>query len=459
MLNDVASHPALEGFEVKEELSPDVGNPVLLAKSRGGNLVAIRVLATRSLEPDVLTMLSREASLSARLGHEAIVQPRAMITRDDFAAVVTEFVPGVSLQRLLRFAAARGVRLPDVVALYVLERVLAALVYAHSQKDASGSSSLIVHGRIAASSVVVGWDGRVKLGDFGLARMWKLLGQTDDEDSLVVPMSPERARGGRATDRSDVFGVALLAIRLLTGRTPYARFGASAAKRMLAMAEADVTRLAKTRPDLPAALRDALDASLEADPEKRPHGARALHEVLRAHVDQAAGKEAVTKLLGRWRAQLESSVAPWERRASMAPSGEVPAPVPAEAATLALTLADERPSSDALVATDPDSEPWMKKDSVPKEETALLATDPAESASRIGSVAEDAFSMPLPPMRMTMPSYAEQGLPVYGGPPVNVPRPSAQPVSGRLAAFTVVFVFAVLVFGTVVLFRWLLGPM
>jgi hypothetical protein len=163
---------------------------------------------------------------------------------------------------------------------------------------------------------------------------------------------------------------------------------------------------------------------------------------------------ALVKLLGRWRDQLETSVTPWEKRASIPddiPEGAADA---VKAGTLALASADDRPSQETLVATDdaPD-EPWNKK-SVPKEETALAATDPQTSLSRVGSVASDALTMPpLPPMRMTMPS-----LPTYGGPVLNVPPPPPKQFSGRTAALAVFILFVGLIAFGIIIFRWLLGP-
>jgi hypothetical protein len=251
-----------------------------------------------------------------------------------------------------------------------------------------------------------------------------------------------------------VFTAALLAVRLATGRTPYARFRSSAAEMLLAMTEGNVAPLAKTRADMAETLRDALDRALAVDPAKRDITAKELLAVVRASFDLEQGKTALVKLLGRWREQLETSVTPWERRAS------IPDDIPAAAAdavkdgTLALATADDRPSQETLVATDgaPD-EPWNKK-SVPKEETALAATDAVASLSRVGSVATDALTMPpLPPMRMTMPS-----LPTYGGPVLNVPPPAAKQFSGRLAALTVFILFAGLIAFAVIIFKWLLGP-
>lgn len=445
----MARHAALAAFEVLQELSPESGDVTLLARSKSGSLTTIKVLIDKAVPDDVQSALTREASLPARLGHEAIVKARALLLEPDFAAVVTEFVPGVSLQRLLRFASARGVRLPDVIAWAILERVLAALAHAH------GHSPPIVHGGVAPASIIVGWDGDVKLDDFGLARLRAIVAPHLGRRETPTPlMAPEQASGSRATEKSDVFTAALLAVRLATGRTPYARFRKSAAEMLLAMTEGNVAPLAKTRPDMAEKLRAALDRALTVDPPKRDVSAKELLEVVRASFDVEQGKAALVKLLGRWREQLESSVTPWERR------GSIPDDIPAAAAedvkagTLALASADDRPSQETLVATaaEPD-EPWNKK-SVPREETALAATDPQTSLSRVGSVASDALTMPpLPPMRMTMPS-----LPTYGGPAVNLPPPVPKQFTGRLAAITVLILFVGLIAFGVIIFRWLLGP-
>jgi hypothetical protein len=273
-------------------------------------------------------------------------------------------------------------------------------------------------------------------------------------------MSPEETKGDKPDARSDVYCAALLAIRLATGRTPYARFRKTPSEVMIAMSEGNVARLAQTRPDVPAALRDAIDAALEPDRENRTMTAEKLLAAVRANNDTALGKAGLAKLLGRWREQLESSVTPWERRAS------IPDEVPEEeeglmkAGSLALATPDERPSDAALIASgeavEPD-EPWNKdkKKTVPTEETALKPTDPQTSLSRVGSTAADALIMPLPAMRITMPE-----LPTYGGPAVNVSRPPPKRsiFSGGVAAAVIATMFIVLIGGAIILFRWLMGP-
>src|SRR6185369_1458904 len=92
-------NPALKDFQILQELSGERGNKVYLARSKAGSVVTIKVLASQPITDEQSAALSREASLGARLGHEAILQTRSMLIEPDFAAVVTEFVPGISLQR------------------------------------------------------------------------------------------------------------------------------------------------------------------------------------------------------------------------------------------------------------------------------------------------------------------------------------------------------------------------
>lgn len=452
-------HAALARFSPLQSLASEGGPETHLARTKSGTLVVVKVLLDRKIPAEVASALSRETSQGARLTHDAIVQTRAMVLEDEVAALVTEFVPGVSLQRLLRFAAQRGVRLPDDAGWYVLERVLSALSFAHSQKDQAGTPAPILHGSIGPAAVVLGWDGTTKVGDFGAMRIRSLLAPlghvaVSDHASPTVLMAPEQASGGTVTDRADVFCAALLALRVATGRTPYARFRDTATGVLLAMSEGKVLPLSKTRPDLPEGVRAAFDRALAVEPEQRTVTAQDLADAIRAGFDLAKGKASLVKLLERWRDRLESSMTPWEKRASMH-DGVVPSNDLREG-TLALATADDRPSSDAIVTTDQPDEPWKKdaKDALPAFETPLAATDAGASLSRVGAAAESAMSIPLPAVRMTMPS-----IPVYGPPVGPPPAPVAKPFfTGRVAAGAVFALFLLLVGGAVFLLKWLSGP-
>jgi serine/threonine protein kinase len=449
-------HAALARFAPLQSLASEGGPEVVLARTTSGTLVVVKVLLDRAVPPDAASALSQEASLGARLTHDAIVQTRAMILEDEIAALVTEFVPGVSLQRLLRFATQRGVRLPDSAGWYVVERVLAALSFAHAQKDQAGAPQPILHRAVSPSSVVIGWDGTTKLGDFGATRLRSIVAPfgpvaISDHASPTVLMAPEQARGAAVTERADVFCTALLALRVATGRTPYARFRDTATGVLLAMSEGDVLPLAKTRPDLPAAVVAAFGRALVADPEARTVTVQELAAAVRGSFDLEAGKAALVKLLERWREPLERSMTPWEKRASMHDGAALSTDL--REGVLALATADDRPSSDALVTSDQPDEPW-KKDALPRAEMPLAPTDAGASLSRVGAAAESAMSIPLPAVRMTMPS-----IPTYGPQIGPAPAPVKKPLfRGRVAAAFVFAGFVLLLVAAVSLLRWLSGP-
>jgi serine/threonine protein kinase len=451
----VAPHSALSNFTALQELSTHNRHKTLLAKSKGGSLVSIEVLAEKPIDPDLGTTLSREGSLAARLDHDAIVRAKALLLEGDFAAVVSEFVPGVSLQRLLRFATGRGVRLPDDVGFYILSRVISALSHAHGMKDSAGAPSPILHGGVSPGCVIVGWDGTTKIGDFGGTRMRKLveplLGQPEPTD-LPHLMAPEEARGEPRSQRADVFCVALLAVRLATGRTPYARFRESAAQLMLAMSDGEVAKLGRTRPDLPAAVKEAFDRALEADPAKRTVTMQELNDAMKGAFEFEAGQRKLAKVLERWRDGLEKTVTPWERRASLSDAAPPESEDGVAPGTLALSTEDDRPSGDSILAA-AESDP-LDKSSVHVQEVALAPTGVDQSLSRMGASVPEALTMPLPAMRITMPS-----LPVYGGPAVNVSLPPPKPTfSGPVAAISVLVVFGLLITAAVMLLQFLAGP-
>jgi hypothetical protein len=187
-----------------------------------------------------------------------------------------------------------------------------------------------------------------------------------------------------------------------------------------------------------------MDCAMHVDPVRRV-AARELVEAVRTSYDVGRGREALVKLLGRWRPELEKTLPSWERKSftSEVPSAEVPEGV------LALATADERPSSDALVA--PDSLGQIGPSSVPSEEKALEATDAVASISRVGAVAADALAMPLPAAKITMPP-----VPVYGGPVSHMPPPKEKAFRGPIAALIVFLGFTILIVGAGLLFWWLM---
>jgi serine/threonine protein kinase len=311
MFPGLQSTRALDGFELLQRLGIGSVGEVFLARSRGGKLVAIKTIADAHRGDDTSAdSFAREASVCARLRHPCIVEVRAFLEEPGFAALVYEYVPGVSLARVLRLCQARGVRLPDRAGWHIVERVLAALAYAHGFREPSGQATPIVHRDVSPSNVLLDWSGGVKIADFGIA---KVLGVSPATRVGLVKgtfgcMAPEQARGEPVDQRADVYAAALLAWRLATGRVPFGKHQKDELELLRAMRNPHIKPLSAIRPELPESLLDAIARSLEPDPERRTITAAQFGDVVREQFDLAAGCADLTELLGRWQRPLERTM-------------------------------------------------------------------------------------------------------------------------------------------------------
>ncbi len=295
MLFPNEGHPAtIGGFKVLERLGTGGAGKVYLARSKGGRLVAVKVLGNGAMDdPEVAGTLAHEASLCVRLSHPAIVQVRALVEDEGVSALVFDYVEGVALGRLLRFLSGQGERLADEAAWHIIERVLSALAYAHQQVPP------IVHRDVSPSNVLLDWSGDAKLTDFGMAKM---LGAASNTQLGLVKgtlgcMAPEQARGDAVTERADVYAAGLLAWRLATGFAPFGKYRDQEVEMVRAMKNPRIPPLAVLRPDLPASLCDVVGRALEPNPELRRISAEEMRLAVCEAIDTAPGRKALAAVL------------------------------------------------------------------------------------------------------------------------------------------------------------------
>ncbi|MFE5581686.1 protein kinase [Kitasatospora sp. NPDC056531] len=182
-----------------------------------------RLVAVKALRPDLATdptsllRFRREALSTASLNHSSIVavfdSGEEALGEGVLPYLVMEYVQGCALDEMLR----QGPPLPAERALELTLGVLEALERAHAQG--------IVHRDVKPANVMVTWEGRTKVMDFGIAQLLTTDAMALTQGSVVIGtaayLSPEQARGESVDVRSDLYSAGCLLYELLTGRPPF----------------------------------------------------------------------------------------------------------------------------------------------------------------------------------------------------------------------------------------------
>ncbi len=150
-----------------------------------------------------------EAKTAAQLSHPNLVNVFDQGTDGEITYLVMEYVQGITLRDALKDYGP----LPPVRALEMLAQILAGLAAAHKAG--------ILHRDLKPENVLLADDGRVKLGDFGLARAITAHTSSSSLVGTVAYLSPELVTRGNADARSDVYAAGIMLFELLTGKQPF----------------------------------------------------------------------------------------------------------------------------------------------------------------------------------------------------------------------------------------------
>lgn len=264
---------------------------IFLARDEGPRaawrpLVVKRVLPHVAQDPDYIESFVHEATLSMRLRHPNICAVYEFGEDAGTYYLAMEYVEGVSLRQLIREASP----LPHEIVARIIADVAAALAYAHGATDDEGRPLGIVHRDVTPENILIGFDGRVKLLDFGIA---KARSQTQKTQAGVLKgktayMSPEQYRGEDLDGRADLFSLGACMFEALTGDNPFER--GSEANTVAAILFDETTPYpSEWRDGIPEALDAACRGALAKDKRRRtPDGdtlARQLEAWLREHGD------------------------------------------------------------------------------------------------------------------------------------------------------------------------------
>jgi serine/threonine protein kinase len=201
---------------------------VYLAVARGPGdfhkLVVLKVLrADLAQEEAFRTMALSEAKIAARLNHPNVVQTYEVLNEGERPVIVMEYLEGQSLSNLLSRTKAGAFSL--AMRLRVLADALGGLHHAHELCDYDGSSFGLVHRDFTPQNIFVGYDGHVKVLDFGIAKTTAVADDDSRTGTLkgkVRYMSPEQIIGAPRPDRrADIYAAGMVLWELIARAPPY----------------------------------------------------------------------------------------------------------------------------------------------------------------------------------------------------------------------------------------------
>jgi serine/threonine-protein kinase len=248
--------------------------------------VVKRIHPHLSHEPEFVRMFVDEAKISARVLHPNVVQVFEFAFHEGSHYIVMEPVDGVDMARLLRRLEQRGEVAPPTFVAELGRQVCRGLDFAHTLTDADGTPLGIVHRDVTPPNIMAGWNGTVKILDFGLARaVRELRSNLTEAGTLKGKMSyvaPEQLEGRPADARTDVFSLGVVLHELLSGQRLFV--GENDLETLRMVREMPVPRPSLRNSDVKPALEAAVMRALARDPDQRFRSAAEMADALDAVV-------------------------------------------------------------------------------------------------------------------------------------------------------------------------------
>ncbi|MEJ7601454.1 MAG: protein kinase [Kofleriaceae bacterium] len=262
---------------------------VLLARATGiegfeRHVVIKRIHAEHARDARFVQMFLDEARLAATLHHHNIVHVHDIGQEGGEYFFAMEYLHGEDLRKLLMRVAEREARVPLEHVLTIMLAAASALHYAHELKGPDRKLLGVVHRDVSPANIHLGYDGHVKVVDFGIAKASQRTTETQSGvmKGKVAYMSPEQCIGQAVDRRSDIFCLGIVLYEMCTVRRLFK--GANDFLTMSSITHGEIPRPSTIVPDLAPELETIIMKALAARPEDRYQTA----DALRAELEQFA---------------------------------------------------------------------------------------------------------------------------------------------------------------------------
>ena len=292
-----ADDTILGKYKIVRRLSAGGMAEVFLAKQVGiGGFekpVALKRIQRKLLETrhQAIELFLNEAKIAGRLTHPNIVQVLDVGEVGGALYLAMDYVHGRDLRRVIKKLQANNTTMPLGAVCYVVREVAQALDHAYWSTDMTGKRLSVVHRDVSPHNIVLGYDGTVKLLDFGVA----MSAVTEHAETMIVGkwsyMSPETTTSEQLDHRSDLFSLGVILYLLCSGQMPFT--GPEPKKIVKKIRAGQYKRLQEIAPQVPEKLAALVDRLLAPAPDQRPQRGQevvaALNEIARQEGIESSG--------------------------------------------------------------------------------------------------------------------------------------------------------------------------
>ncbi|APR78351.1 serine/threonine protein kinase [Minicystis rosea] len=269
-----------------------------------GRLLAVKRLHPHIAEdPTFVNQFLDEVWMTAALKHPNVVEVAGWGNDVEGSYLAVELVQGVSLLRLMKTIFDTGEAFTERMVVYLGACITRGLAAAHGLRAPNGELLNLVHRDLTPGNVLLGFNGEVKIADFGLAKAKQRLTKTLTGMRKGEPtyMAPEAARADVIDARADLFSFGVLLFELFSGRRPWTgKTDIDMVQSSLRDPPADLREL---RPKIDRELVNVVNRCLEKDPAARFQSAREItdrfDEWLLVHGYQEGNDEALARFVRR----------------------------------------------------------------------------------------------------------------------------------------------------------------